>query len=290
MVKDSKTGNRPNRLQSKYELGILGLVKNTVNLWARNLPQYIVIVGLTGVALAIVQGLILFSIFGITGFALMEFIGSSPIDSVFSLVLFIIPSHLLIPLFVLTLVGLGVYAIIAGGAIHYAKTDYENPGSSSIKESLSFSVSLAVPLIAVQLLQSLILVGLTLAAVLMMYVDSLITLVMIFFILYIAARLTPALAIVIAEERFPINALSRSWQLTGGVFWHVFFGQLLMVITVIMIDIAIAVGMSFILPFVIAIPEIVVFIVTLISSLVVSSINYIYLAVLFKDLEARNSS
>ena len=275
--------------RSAYEQSVVGLVDKTLNLWGRKLPQYIIMVGLTGVAIVVFQTIILLAMFGVSGYYLLEFIGTSPLDSVFSLLMYQFTIEYLLVIFSLSTLGLVIYAIVAGGAIHYALTDYENPGSGAIGESLSFAANHAIPLIGVQLLQSLIIVGLAVLSSLVSF-DILIYLAMTILILYISVRLAPAQAIVIAEERSPVNALKRSWQVTGGLFWHVFFGQLLIGIVVVIIDFGVIFVLGLILPFIVADVLMVIFVITSVSSLAISSISYIYLAVLYKDLEARGTA
>ncbi|MCK4568481.1 MAG: hypothetical protein KAU48_14335 [Candidatus Thorarchaeota archaeon] len=287
---DSGTNPQPTKKSSENKLGVTGLISTTFNLWSRKLSIYIVIVGITGVALVLFQALYLYSIFGLTGFALLEFIGTSPLDAIFSLVFFYIPSSFLIPIIMLTLIGLIVYAIVAGAAIRYALIDYESPGSGNMSESLSFAWRFAVPLFGVQLLQSLIILGISALAVLSFYYQPIVSLGLIFAVLYIAVRLAPAPAIVIAEERPPINALSRSWQMTGVAFWHVFFGQLLMASVFMIVTVALSAVVVIGLVFIVSSLEMIILITTVFTSLLLSPLNYIFQAVIFKDLEARDIS
>jgi len=276
--------------RSEFEQGVVGLVDKTINLWGKRLPQYIVMVGIIGVALVAIQAIILIAIYGLSGYYLLEFIGTSPLESVYNLLLYSFPVDVLLVIFSLSILTLVVLAIVAGGAIHYALTDYENPGSGSVGESLSFASGRAMSLIGVQLLQSLIVVGLAVASALLLFVDILIYIAMIVLILYISVRLAPSQAFVIAEERSSIDALKRSWQVTGGLFWHVFLSQLLIGIVVIIITFGLTFAIGFILPFIVPNLIIILLVVSAISSLVTSSISYIYLAVLYKDLEARGSA
>ncbi|MHA1576583.1 MAG: hypothetical protein ACTSU3_04415 [Candidatus Thorarchaeota archaeon] len=290
MAIDDGPGPQGVKLRSSYALGVDGLVGRTISLWSRKLPQYALIVGITGVALVIIQSIALISLFGLVGLELLEFIGTSPIDSIFSIVLYEIPANVLLVIFILSLFGLVVYAVVAGAAINYSLTDYENPGTADIGESFSIALGRASSLIGVQVLQSLIVLGLAVVAVLTIYIDFIISFVVIIVVLYIAVRLAPAPAIVIAEDQSSIGALLRSWQITGGLFWHVFLGQLLMGIVLIIIDLAIAVGVG--IGFLVIIPnlELLLLVSAIITSLLLSPINYIFQAVLYKDLEARGTA
>ena len=171
---DSRANPKPRKTRSEYELNASGLVGRTFSLWSRKLPIYIVIVGITGAVLVLFQAIMLFLVFGSTGILLLEFIGTSPLDTIFSLVFFAIPSDILLPLIILTLIGLLVYVIVGGAAIKYALTDYLNPGAGSLNESFSFAFRLAIPLLIVQFLHSLIILGLTALEVLTIFLKHLV--------------------------------------------------------------------------------------------------------------------
>ena len=286
---DSRTNPKPRKTRSDYELNASGLVGKTFNLWRRKLPIYVAIVGLVGVALALFQAIILFLIFGLQGFALLEFIGTSTLDTIFSLVFYNIPS-IIFPLIALTLIGLLVYVIVGGAAIKYALTDYMKPGAGNLNESFSFALKLAAPLLIVQFLQSLIILGLAALAVITIYSQPLVSLGTIFAVLYIAARLAPAPAVVIAEERAPTDALSRTWQITGGLSLHVLIGQVLMAIVFMIVTIAISLAFGIGLAFIITSLEVIILVTTFVTSLLLSPLNYIFQAVIYKDLEARDVS
>jgi len=284
---DSRANPKPRKTRSDYELNASGLVGRTFSLWRRKLPIYVMIVGITGAVLVALQGMMLFLMFGIPGFALLEFIGTSTLDTIFSLVFYNIPS-IIFPLIALTLIGLLVYVIVGGAAIKYALTDYMNPGAGDLNESFSFALKLAAPLLIVQFLQSLIILGLAALAVLTIYSQPLVSLGTIFAVLYIAARLAPAPAVVIAEERAPTDALSRTWQITGGLSIHVLLGQVLMAIVFMIVTIAISVIVGIGLVFIITSLEILILVTTFVTSLLLSPLNYIFQAVIYKDLEARD--
>jgi hypothetical protein len=247
-------------------------------------------VGLTGVAITILQALVLIGMFGLLGLSLIDLLSSSPIDVVFSLVLGVASPTYMVILLLLSIVGIIVYAVVAGGAIHYTIIEYESPGNGDVRESFSFAFGRVGSLIGVQILQSLIVGGLAILSVFIMMFDLLIGFAMIFLILYVAVKLAPAIAIVVAEDRPAVASISRSWQITGGLFWHVFLAQLLIGIVVLVINAVLAIGLGMFLPFIFPDYVLIVFLVSLISTLLVSSINYIYLAVLYKDLEARGTS
>ena len=292
LTKKSKPNPKASITQSAYELGVVGLVGKTFGLWRRNLIPYIVIVGIAGMALVLIQALALFVLLGNVGPSFLDFIGTSPLDSVISLFLTTEPFSVivLLILFFLTIFGLMVYSIIAGAAIKFALVDYENPGSGEIRESFSFAFDRASSLIGTQLLHSLIIVGLTVIALLLAAISSLILFAMIFLILYIAVRLAPSLATVITEDQSTITALSRSWQITRGFLSHVFFTQILMAIAVIVVDLIIGIIAVVILVSFIPSVDAAIIAATIIASLILSPLNYIYLAVLYKDLEARGTA
>ncbi|MHA1136100.1 MAG: hypothetical protein ACTSSE_06390 [Candidatus Thorarchaeota archaeon] len=292
MTRESKTNPKASITQSVYELGVFGLVGKTFGLWRRNLIQYIVIVGVTGVALVLIQALSLIFLLGSVGPSYLDFIGTAPLDSAISLFLTTEPFQVvvLLILFFLTILGLLVYSIVAGAAINYAVNDYTKPGSGNISESFSFAFDHAQSLVGTQLLQSLIIVGLSVLALLSGAISSLVMFAMIFLILYIAVRLSPALATVVTEDQSTLTALSRSWQITGGFFSHVFFAQILMSIAVIVVDLIIGIIAVVILVSFIPSMESAIIVATITASLILSPLNYIYLAVLYKDLEARGTA
>jgi len=275
--------------RSEYELGVFGLVGKTFGLWRRNLFHYTIIVGITGAVLVLIQTFTLLFLLGNTGPSYLDFIGTSPLDAVISLFLTTEPFQIviLIILFGLTIASLIVYSIVAGAAIDYAYKDYTNPGSGNISESFSFAFDHASSLIGTQLLQSLIIVGLATIALLTVAISSLIMFAMLFLILYISVRLAPALATVIVEDQTTITALGRSWQITGGFFSHVFLAQILLAFAVLVVDLVIGVIAVVILVTIIPNLDVVLVFATITSSLILSPLNYIYLAVLYKDLEAR---
>jgi len=292
LTRESKTNPKASITQSVYELGVFGLVGKTFGLWRRNLIQYIVIVGVTGVALVLIQALSLIFLLGSVGPSYLDFIGTAPLDSAISLFLTTEPFQVvvLLILFFLTILGLLVYSIVAGAAINYAVNDYTKPGSGNISESFSFAFDHAQSLVGTQLLQSLIIVGLSVLALLSGAISSLVMFAMIFLILYIAVRLSPALATVVTEDQSTLTALSRSWQITGGFFSHVFFAQILMSIAVIVVDLIIGIIAVVILVSFIPSMESAIIVATITASLILSPLNYIYLAVLYKDLEARGTA
>ena len=68
------------------ELSVTGLVSETIGLWSRKLFQYMIIVGIVGLALTAVEVVALFLVFGMQGILLLDFIGTSPLDAVFNLI------------------------------------------------------------------------------------------------------------------------------------------------------------------------------------------------------------
>ena len=286
MAIDKGPSKQPVKQKNKYKQGVFGLVRTTFNLWLRKLPQYAVIVGITGTVLLILQSMILLSIFGVEGFDLLELIGTAPLDVVLNLLIYDIPVGILVLVVILSVIGLAVYAVVAGAAIHFALTDYESPNSGDIRESFSFVFDRIGTLVGVQLLESIVVVGLAFVAGLVMVMfDIFVGIALFILVIYIGVRLAPAQAVAIAEDRGAMESLTISWYLTGGQFWHVFFGQIVMSIAFFVIEIAVGVMVGVFA--VIFFSPTSILIATLISSFLLSSSNYIYFAVLFRDLEAR---
>jgi len=272
------------------ELSFAGLVSETFNLWTRKVIQYAIIVGVTVLVLTIIELFILLAVYGFPGIGLIDFIGSSPLDVLFNLIAGVLPSQYMMIVAILSFVNLLVYAIVAGAAIDYAVDNYENPGSEDISESFSFATGRMVDLILVQFIQSLILLPIAFLAVFLLFFDVLIALAMIILILYIAVRLAPAVAVVVIEEKSAVAAIGRSWQITGGLFWHIFGGLILMAIITFIISIVIGIVVGTLIVFIVPSIEISVLIGSLITSLFLSSVPYIFQAVLYKDLESRGTS
>ncbi|TFG29019.1 hypothetical protein EU527_16490 [Candidatus Thorarchaeota archaeon] len=277
---------------SKYskELTVTGLVSETVRLWTRKLPQYVVIVGITGLLFSILQIAILLSLYGVGGLYLIDYIGTTPIDTIFNFLLLPFTNEILMTFLVLSILSLIIYSIIGGAAIDYAFDDYENPGSANIGDSFSYALGRAVHLIGVQFIQSIIIIPLGLVALLLLFANPFISIALIFLLLYVAVRLGVAVAIVITEEKSAIPALNRSWQITGGLFVHVFAGQLLMGIIAIIINLILAVIIGMVVVVIVFDLDIAVAIGTIIASIFVGSLSYIFQAVLYKDLESRGIS
>ena len=287
MAIDKGPNKQPVKQKSKYKQGVFGLVHTTFNLWLRKLPQYAVIVGITGTVLLVLQSMLLLSIFGIVGFDLLELIGTAPLDVVLNLLIYDIQVGILVLVVILSVTGLAVYAVVAGAAIHFALTDYESPNSGDIRESFSFALDRIGTLVGVQLLVSIVVVGLAFVASLVMVMfDYFVGIPLFILVIYIGVRLAPAQAVAIAEDRGAMESLTISWYLTGGHFWHVFFGQIVMSIAFFFIEIAVGVMVGVVAVIIFFSPTSIL-IATLISSLLLSSSNYIYFAVLFRDLEAR---
>ena len=288
---DSGPGPQPTGPDSHgKELSFAGLVSQTFSLWSRKVFQYVIIVGITGLVLSLIEMVILYAMFGVYGILLIDYIGSSPLDAVFNLISGSLTSEYLTIAIVLSFVNLLVYAIVAGAAIDYAVDDYENPGSGNIRESFSFAAGRMVDLILVQFVQALIIIPLAFFAVILLYIQPLISLALLVLILYVAVRLAPSMAVVVIEEKSAIPAILRSWQITSGLFWHIFAGQILMGILVFILTLVIGVFVGTFVGLLLADILIAVFIGSMIASLFLSSVSYIFLAVLYKDLEARGTS
>lgn len=271
------------------ELSFTGLVSETVKLWTRKLPQYILIVGITGLLFSVMEIVIILSMIGFGGLYLLDYIGITPIDTIFGFLIMPFTNEILVVFLILSFLSLIVYAVIGGAAIDYAFDDYENPGSANIGNSFSFALGRAIHLIGVQFIQSIVIVPLGIIAMLFLIVNPIFSLALICLMLYIAVRLGVAVAIVITEEKSAIPALSRSWQITGGLFWHVFVGQILMGIISLILSLVIAIIIGMIVVIVIFDINSAVALGTIIASIVIGALPYIFQAVLYKDLQSRGT-
>ncbi|MHA1481654.1 MAG: hypothetical protein ACTSQZ_09560 [Candidatus Thorarchaeota archaeon] len=272
-----------------FTVSITELVTRTFTLWTRKLVPYVAIVGALSVfliALGVAIGVFLPSI-----------VYASDLTSLFSLLLgttvsdystFVVVSLLVI------LIGLVITAIISGAATHYALEDYGYKRAdvgTSVSHALSKFVSIFLVLLIVQLLNAAVVGPLgyfTLESIditdplnpvinmdamngmLMMFVFAIV-------LMYVNIRITPTSAIILAEDRSAIDSFKRAFELTGGNFFHIFAGLFLMLITVAVIDIVITLVVGS-------------FIAILISAMVLASLNYVFQAVLYRDLLSRTAT
>ena len=291
--------------EQDFTVSALDLVTRTLKVWVRKLPSYILIVGLLGVVFSLLQFAVFYALYGTLTFDLLLYVSTDIINTLLGLATAepFVAIEIVIIAIVLTVVGMIVNAVIAGGGIKFALDDYGSH-QADVGTSLSFAFSRLSTMIVAQFLLTLIVAGALapgmylflgafasfdplnpslefLDAMLMALPFVLIGLVV---SLYFSIRLAPTNAVVIAEDLGAIDSLKRAWELTTGNFLHIFGGQILL---------GIAVGVIALVPGWLLVPlvfydlALVLYVSVLISSLLFSAINYVFAAVLYRDLDSR---
>jgi len=292
--------------EQDFTVSALDLVTRTFKVWVRKLPSYILIVGLIGVAFSLLQFAVFYALYGTLTFDLLLYVSTDIINTLLGLATAepFVAIEIVIIAIVLTVVGMIVNAVIAGGGIKFALDDYGSR-QADVRTSLSFAFSRLSTMIVAQFLLTLIVAGAlapgmylflgafasidplnlsmeALSAMMMALPFIFIGLVV---SLYFSIRLAPTNAVVIAEDLGAIDSLKRAWELTTGNFLHIFGGQILL---------GIAVGVIALVPGWLLVPlvfydlALVLYVSVLISSLLFSAINYVFAAVLYRDLESRS--
>ena len=292
--------------EQDFTVSALDLVTRTFKVWVRKLPSYILIVGLLGVAFSLLQFAVFYALYGTLAFDLLLYVSTDIINTLLGLATAepFVAIEIVIIAIVLTVVGMIVNAVIAGGGIKFALDDYGSH-QADVGTSLSFAFSRLSTMIVAQFLLTLIVAGAlapgmylflgafasidplnpsmeALSAMMMALPFIFIGLVV---SLYFSIRLAPTNAVVIAEDLGAIDSLKRAWELTTGNFLHIFGGQILL---------GIAVGVIALVPGWLLVPlvfydlALVLYVSVLISSLLFIAINYVFAAVLYRDLESRS--
>lgn len=281
-----------------FSVSWTGMVSRTFALWKRRLPGYLTIMGITSIAVYGLYSVVLYLLAGPSGISILPYIGTSPFSLITSLMdLQQLSMNQFIILIPMTIISMIVYAIAGGASIKLAFDDYGDPGTGDVDTSLSYSFTRIWGLIGAQIIVGLIVLILqipTLLTIVFMFtgdlellaITSLLSLVGVILSAYIGVRLTPVSAIVIIEENTgAFGAVKRAWGLTSGNFWHIFGGQFLLGLVVGII--------TFIIEFVIGaltfsvVGVLGIAISTIIVGILLSSIDYIFQTVLYRDLESR---
>ena len=221
------------------------LVTRTLSLFKRKFISYILIVGVVQFVYAFIINLIVFSFFGLTSPGIFS---SDPFSIIGGLMGLVGSAGVFILAIVaLSMIGTILLTVVAGGAVKLALENYGSPSEGEASPSLSFAISRAVKLIATQLILSSILFLIMSPVVLVFltnivtfdpydiyaYMTAMMTIGPVLAIcgavmLFVSVRLAPIIAVVIAEDKSVIESVKRTWVLTSGRFWHVFFGQMML--------------------------------------------------------------
>ncbi|MEE8182246.1 MAG: glycerophosphoryl diester phosphodiesterase membrane domain-containing protein [Candidatus Thorarchaeota archaeon] len=289
-----------------FTVSALGLVTRTFKVWVRKLPSYIIIVGLIGVAYGLLQFAVFYALYGLTAFDLLIYVSSDIINTLLGIATAesVLAIEIITTAIVLTVVGMVVNAVIAGGGIKFALDDYGSH-QADVGTSLSFAFSRLSTMIVAQFLLALIVAGAlapgmylflgafvsidplnpsmeALSAMMMALPLLLIGAIVAF---YFGIRLAPTNAVVVAEDLGAIDSMKRAWELTTGNFWHIFGGQILLSIAMAVIGLVLGMLVS---PLIFYGQALMMFVSALIISLLFSAINYVFAAVLYRDLESRS--
>ena len=308
MENDEGLGLEPSApAEQDFTVSALDLVTRTLKVWVRKLPSYILIVGLLGVAFSLLQLAVFYALYGVLGFDLLVYVGADIINTLMGLFVTAptaMAIEIIIIAIVLTVVGMVVNAVIAGGGIKFALDDYGSH-QADVGTSLSFAFSRLSTMIVAQFLLALIVSG-ALAPGMFLLLGAMATidplnpsmealnmilmalpllLIGAIVALYFAIRLSPTSAVVIAEDLSAIDSIKRAWNLTSGNFLHIFGGQLLLGIAVGVIGVVLG---WLLIPLLIYGNAFTLYISGLISALFFSAISYVFAAVLYRDLESRS--
>ena len=288
--------------EQDFTVSALGLVTRTLKVWVRKLPSYILIVGLIGVTFSLLQLAVFYALYGTLAFDLLSYLGADIINTLMGLFVTAptaMAIEIIIIAIVLTVVGMVVNAVIAGGGIKFALDDYGSH-QADVGTSLSFAFSRLPTMIVAQFLLALIVSGASAPGTYFLFyalfsVDSSslimtlmalpLTWIGLIVSLYFSIRLSPTSAVVVAEDLGAIDSMKRAWELTTGNFWHIFGGQIPLVIALVVIGVV--VGML-LFPLAFYGQALVLYVSALISSLLFGAISYVFAAVLYKDLESRS--
>ncbi|TFF91061.1 hypothetical protein EU545_05820 [Candidatus Thorarchaeota archaeon] len=284
-----------------YRLSATGLVSRTIQLYGRRILEYITLIGLVGVLYTLLSLAVLWILYPTQAFDLVELVATDPLSVVLNLLLFAAdPEQALGIVLVLMVIGMILLSASAGAAIKIALDDYGQPGASSLGDSLSYSVSRIVTLIGVQLLVSLISLAIFLPGfvfafgiVLLILSGQLVALEMallailaliasLALLLYVNIRLSAALAVAMAEDEGAVNSVKRAWSLSGGNFWHIFGARVLLILVILVVGAVISVFFT---------DQIFgqwdVFASSLVVALLLNPLDYVFAAVLYRDLASR---
>ena len=287
--------------EQDFTVSALDLVTRTLKVWVRKLPSYILIVGLLGVAFNLLQLAVFYALYGVLGFDLLVYVGADIIMTLLGFATSEIVTGIgfIILAIVLTVVGMVVNAVIAGGGIKFALDDYGSH-QADVGTSFSFAFSRLPTMIVAQFLLALIVSGASAPGTYFLFyalfsVDSSslimtlmalpLTWIGLIVSLYFSIRLSPTSAVVVAEDLGAIDSMKKAWKLTTGNFWHIFGGQIPLVIALVVIGLV--VGML-LFPLAFYGQALVLYVSALISSLLFGAISYVFAAVLYKDLESRS--
>ncbi len=306
MALEPSPGARPvDYAPREYRLSAIGLVSRTLSMYGRRILEYILLIGLLGIMYTLLSYAVLWITFPSQALDLIDLVATDPLSVVLNLLLFAVdPEQSAAILLILMVAGMIIFAASAGAAIRLTLSDYADPGSSSVSDGLSYSMSRIAPLIGVQLVVGLISLAIFLPGILFTFgilflvivgqqvsIELLLVALVaiigsLIVVVYVNVRLSPALAVCVAENSGAIDSVKRAWGLTGGNFWHIVGARVLLGILIGMLGAVIA----FLLNETGVLGEWSSIASSLVAALFFNPIDFVFQAVLYRDLEAREST
>jgi len=303
---DGPTFEEPTQpYQQNFTVSWTGLVSRSFTLWGRKLGQYIMIAGLPVIIYTILEFAVFYLLFGDYAYLYIGTISPNPLNLIMNFYLMTVTDVVFLTATIaLTIIMIIVYTLVAGATYKFGLDNYGAPDKGDVGGSYSFAFGRIVPLILVQLLVNVIgmvfiLPGVVLMSIGMMTMDlyslamgSIGFLVGALIALYVGVRLSIAGILVIAEDHSVVDTVKKAFAMTSGQFWHIFAGQILlgiavvlitMIITLFTIPIALVFGMTI---FATLLATVIVLIIT---QLLFSPLSYIFSVVLYRDLASRTT-
>jgi hypothetical protein len=278
-------------------MSAIELWTTTIKVWVRNIIPYILLIGVIVVVLNAVEIFIAEFLFqnGYIGLPsdILNYLSTLVEVVMFPGTIALDLTTYLLVSFVFLLIGLIINAVLAGAGVKLAiDTLSEDEGTLGKSLGAAFSkapglilvllvisllnsVLLSVP--SVLLLQGMVLEDLNLAVNgLGFFVVSMVL------VSFITVRFQPVFGVVMTEDCSTSEALSRSFALTKGNFWHIVIGYILTFMVIFMVESLFGLLSGTLASF--YGDELGIALVTLISMLFTSSMMYAFQGVLYKDL------
>ncbi len=278
------------------------LVTRTFTLWSRKIIPYLMIAAIPITINILFQVIVLWLMFDGGALLLLGSFSTDPLTLVLNLFMYTANVSYLLVAIPFMIVGIVVSAVVSGAVIKLALDNYGAPEMGDARESLSFAMSRIVTIIVVQLISGFIMVAFMVPGLLLLlYAALAFDFLMAFYGLllmiiglpigfYLSVRLSPASAVVIAEDHSAIDTIKRGYALSSGEFWHIFAGTFLLGIVVAIIGGIVGIATT---PIVllgsgsILTAFLLLSIVSIISGIVTMPISFVFRAVLYRDLAER---
>ena len=303
-------------VRQDFTVSAFGLTSRTLSLWIRQLFAYMIIVGVTQFLFQLVQSVLMWVLFGTNAEYLSTYLSTDPLTFAINIILITLDPYIpvsaavlslfMLVAFALMIVAVVVYAVVVGGAIKHALDDY-GPRNATIGTSISHATSRAVPLIITQVIVGLITAAMMAPAIITIIVafnigsldllfSSLGLLVIgIIAMIYVYLRLSVAVVVIVAEDLSVMDSIKKSWALTQHNFMHIFGGYIVLFIVQIFLILIAGIIIAPILVYSGIIGGLfgVLFsaiVSGFVATLILGPIPYVYLAVLYKDLQSRSAT